>query len=80
MGKSALRISLPLIISGRTVTDAEPLRERPLFVYDLDLLVGRFPGDKSAVRGLFQWSKPIASAPIRKTHARLIRWEILRVA
>jgi len=31
-------------MSGRTVTDAEPLRERALFVYDLNLLVDHFPG------------------------------------
>ena len=29
MGKSALRISLPLSMSGRTVTDGEPSRELP---------------------------------------------------
>jgi hypothetical protein len=44
MGKSALRISLPLIMSGRTVTNGEPLRERPLFVYDLDLFAENLSG------------------------------------
>jgi hypothetical protein len=44
MGKSALRISLPLIMSGRTVTDGEPLCEWPLFVYNFDLFVDYLPG------------------------------------
>ena len=62
MGKSALRISLPLIISARTVADGDRLCESPA----LGMSVNWFPSGSHPKEGMWIDSNAVLENP---THA-----------